>query len=78
MSVVALRQDLAAAGSTNGASIAVASSLLALHARTALLGPQLSADWISCARAILSAGVGQPRPFVAADQSPCRKHGVLF
>jgi hypothetical protein len=43
MSVVALRQDLAAAGSTNATSIAVASSLLALHDQTALLGPQLCA-----------------------------------
>jgi hypothetical protein len=43
MSVVALRQDLAAAGSSNGTSIAVASSLLALHDQTALLGPQLCA-----------------------------------
>ena len=43
LSVVALRQDLAAAGSTNGTSIAVAGSLLALHAQTALLGPQLCA-----------------------------------
>ena len=43
MSVVALRQDLAAAGSTNEALIAVALSLLALHDQTALLGPQLCA-----------------------------------
>ena len=43
MSVVALRQDLAAAGTTNEALIAVASSLLALHDQTALLGPQLCA-----------------------------------
>ncbi len=43
MSVVALRQDLAAAGSTNGTSIAIASSLLALHDQTALVGPQLCA-----------------------------------
>jgi Domain of unknown function (DUF4386) len=44
MSVVALRQDLAVAGSSkNGTSIAVAGSLLALHDQTALLGPQLCA-----------------------------------
>jgi Domain of unknown function (DUF4386) len=43
MSVVALREDLAAAGSTNGTSIAIALSLLALHDQTALLGPQLCA-----------------------------------
>ena len=42
MSVVALRQDLAA-GSNNEALIAVALSLLALHDQTALLGPQLCA-----------------------------------
>ena len=43
MSVVALRQDLAASGSTNEGLIDVASSLLALHAQTAILGPQLCA-----------------------------------
>ena len=43
MSVVALRQDLAAAGSSNGALIGVAGSLLALHAQPAILGPQLCA-----------------------------------
>ena len=43
MSVVALRQDLAAAGSSNGALIGVAGSLLVLHAQTAILGPQLCA-----------------------------------
>ena len=43
MSVVALRQDLAAAGTTSGPLIAVAGSLLALHDQTALLGPQLCA-----------------------------------
>ncbi len=43
MSVVALRQDLAAAGSTDGAPVDVARSLLALHDQTALLGPQFCA-----------------------------------
>src|SRR5215212_5304256 len=41
MSVVALRQDLDAAGNTNGALTDVARSLLALHDQTALIGPQL-------------------------------------
>ena len=43
MSVVALRQDLAGAGSTNGPLIDVARSLLAVHDQTALLGPQFCA-----------------------------------
>jgi hypothetical protein len=43
MSVVALRQDLTAVGSTDRASIDVARSLLALHDQTALLGPQFCA-----------------------------------
>ncbi len=44
MSVVALRQDLAAeAGSTSGALIDVGRSLLAVHDQTSLLGPQLCA-----------------------------------
>ena len=43
MSVVALRQDLTASGSTNDGLIDVAGSLLALHAQTAILGPQLCA-----------------------------------
>ena len=43
MSVVALRQDLTAAGSTNETLVAVAGSLLAMHDQTALLGPQLCA-----------------------------------
>ena len=38
-----LRQDLTAAGSTSGALIDVARSLLALHDQTAVLGPQLCA-----------------------------------
>jgi hypothetical protein len=44
MSVVALRQDLAAAGTTSGPLIAVAGSLLALHDQTAIPGPQLCAE----------------------------------
>ena len=43
MSVVALRQDLAEAGRTTGALVDVGRSLLAVHAQTALLGPQLCA-----------------------------------
>jgi hypothetical protein len=43
MSVVALRQDPAAAGGTNGALTDVARSLLAVHDQAALLGPQFCA-----------------------------------
>jgi Domain of unknown function (DUF4386) len=43
MSVVALRQDLAEAGSTSGALVDVGRSLLAVHDQTAILGPQLCA-----------------------------------
>ena len=43
MSVVALRQDLAEAGRTSGALVDVGRSLLAVHAQTALIGPQLCA-----------------------------------
>jgi hypothetical protein len=43
MSVVALRQDLAAAGSANGPLIDVGRALVALHEQTRLLGPQFCA-----------------------------------
>ena len=43
MSVVALRQDLAAAGSTDGALVDVGRSLLAVRDQTSLLGPQFCA-----------------------------------
>jgi hypothetical protein len=43
MSVVALRQDLAGAASSNGALIDVGRSLLAVHDQTSLLGPQFCA-----------------------------------
>jgi hypothetical protein len=43
MSVVALRQDLAATGSTNEALIDVGRGLVALHEQTRLLGPQFCA-----------------------------------
>jgi hypothetical protein len=43
MSVVALRQDLAATGSTNGALVDVGRALVALHEQTRLLGPQFCA-----------------------------------
>ena len=43
MSVVALRQDLAGAGSKSGALIDVGRSLLAVHHQTSLLGPQFCA-----------------------------------
>jgi hypothetical protein len=43
MSIVALRQDFAAAEGTHGALIDVARSLLAVHDQTALLGPQFCA-----------------------------------
>ena len=43
MSVVALRQDFAASGSTDGTTLDVARALLALHDQTALLGPQFCA-----------------------------------
>jgi Domain of unknown function (DUF4386) len=43
MSVVALRQDLAPTGSTNGALIDVGPALVALHQQTRLLGPQFCA-----------------------------------
>src|SRR3954454_17687562 len=43
MSVVALRQDSAGAGSASGALIDVGRSLLSLHDQTALLGPQFCA-----------------------------------
>jgi len=43
MSVVALREDLAEAGSTSGALVDVGRSLLAVHDQTAILGPQLCA-----------------------------------
>ena len=43
MSVVALRQDSAGAGSKSGALIDVGRSLLAVHHQTSLLGPQFCA-----------------------------------
>jgi hypothetical protein len=43
MSVVALRQELSAAGGTAGALVDVGRSLLAVHEQTSLLGPQLCA-----------------------------------
>src|SRR5665811_397985 len=43
MSVVALRQDSAGAGSNSGALIDVGRSLLAVHHQTSLLGPQFCA-----------------------------------
>jgi len=43
MSVVALRQDLAASGSSDEALVDIAGSLLVLHDQTALLGPQFCA-----------------------------------
>src|SRR5665811_50062 len=43
MSVVALRQDSTGAGSSSGALIDVARSLLAAHDQTSLLGPQFCA-----------------------------------
>jgi Domain of unknown function (DUF4386) len=43
MSIVALRQDFAAAAGTHGALVDVARSLLAVHDQTALLGPQFCA-----------------------------------
>ena len=43
MSVVALRQDLAATASTNGALADVGRALVALHEQTRLLGPQFCA-----------------------------------
>jgi hypothetical protein len=43
MSVVALRQDLAEAGSTGGALVDVGRALVALHEQTRLLGPQFCA-----------------------------------
>jgi hypothetical protein len=43
MSVVALRQDSAGAGSNSGALIDVGRSLLAVHDQTSLLGPQFCA-----------------------------------
>src|SRR3954447_9281446 len=43
MSVVALRQDSAGAGSASGALIDVGRSLLAVHDQTSLLGPQFCA-----------------------------------
>jgi uncharacterized protein DUF4386 len=43
MSVVALRQDVAGAGNNGGALVDVARGLLAIHDRTALLGPQFCA-----------------------------------
>jgi hypothetical protein len=43
MSVVALRQDLAGTGSTDGAVVDVGRALVALHEQTRLLGPQFCA-----------------------------------
>lgn len=43
MSVVALRQDFTATGSTDGPLVDVASALVALHEQTRLLGPQFCA-----------------------------------
>jgi hypothetical protein len=43
LSIVALRQDLAAGGSANGGLIDVARSLVVVHDQTALLGPQFCA-----------------------------------
>ncbi len=43
MSIVALRQDLAEAGTSGGALVDVGRSLLAVHDQTSLLGPQFCA-----------------------------------
>jgi Domain of unknown function (DUF4386) len=45
MSVVTLRQDLAGTGSANGALVDVGRSLVAVHDRTFLLGPQFCAGF---------------------------------
>jgi Domain of unknown function (DUF4386) len=43
LSIVALRQDLAGGGASNGASVDVARGLLAVHDQVSLLGPQFCA-----------------------------------
>src|SRR5664280_2085351 len=67
MSVVALRQDFAATGSTDGPLVDVASALVALHEQTRLLGPQFRAGLV---------GVDHPGP-ASIDSHPDRFQRLL-